>query len=128
MEVLTLYHRPSRGTPPADRHFAMTPARSQYLLHLLAQVRTAQAGAAAGIRWRCCRRHRGGDRWSRSFAAIGSGPPTPDRRSWRFWARARGPAEESTFRRAFALVSARFADQVLGAWLWTRAGRSSGSR
>jgi hypothetical protein len=34
----------------------------------------------------------------------------------------RGPAEESTYRRAFALVSADVLDQVLGAWLWTRAG------
>ena len=34
---------------------------------------------------------------------------------------ARGPAEESTFRRAFALVSPDVLDQVLGAWLWTRA-------
>ncbi|MET9565284.1 transposase family protein [Streptomyces tauricus] len=33
----------------------------------------------------------------------------------------RGPAEESTFRRAFALVSAEVLDQVIGAWLHTRA-------
>jgi hypothetical protein len=33
----------------------------------------------------------------------------------------RGPAEESTFRRAFALVSPDILDQVLGTWLWTRA-------
>jgi predicted transposase YbfD/YdcC len=39
---------------------------------------------------------------------------------------ARGPAEESTFRRAFALVSADVLDQVLGAWLWTRAARAGG--
>ena len=39
---------------------------------------------------------------------------------------ARGPAEESTFRRAFALVSPDVLDQVLGAWLWTRAVRASG--
>jgi len=39
---------------------------------------------------------------------------------------ARGPAEESTFRRAFALVSADVLDQVLGAWLWTRAARPGG--
>ena len=37
-----------------------------------------------------------------------------------------GPAEESTFRRAFALVSADVLDQVLGAWLWTRAVRAGG--
>ena len=39
---------------------------------------------------------------------------------------ARGPAEESTFRRAFALVSADVLDQVLGAWLWTRAVQAGG--
>ena len=36
---------------------------------------------------------------------------------------ARGAAEESTFRRAFALVSPDVLDRVLGAWLWTRADR-----
>ena len=40
--------------------------------------------------------------------------------------RGRGPAEESTFRRAFALVSADVLDQVLGAWLHTRAVQVSG--
>jgi predicted transposase YbfD/YdcC len=39
---------------------------------------------------------------------------------------ARGPADESTFRRAFALVSADVLDRVLGAWLWTRAVRAGG--
>jgi predicted transposase YbfD/YdcC len=39
---------------------------------------------------------------------------------------ARGPAEESTFRRAFALVSADALDRVLGAWLHTRAARAGG--
>jgi hypothetical protein len=39
---------------------------------------------------------------------------------------ARGPAEESTFRRAFALVSADVLDRVLGAWLHTRAVRAGG--
>src|SRR6266704_2232639 len=39
---------------------------------------------------------------------------------------ARGPAEESTFRRAFALVSADVLDRVLGAWLWTRALQAGG--
>jgi predicted transposase YbfD/YdcC len=38
----------------------------------------------------------------------------------------RGPAEESTFRRAFALVSADVLDRVLGAWLWTRAVQAGG--
>jgi hypothetical protein len=34
---------------------------------------------------------------------------------------ARGAAEESTFRRAFALVSPDKLDQVPGSWLWTMA-------
>ena len=38
----------------------------------------------------------------------------------------RGPAEESTFRRAFALVSPDAFDRVLGAWLHTRAVRAGG--
>jgi len=37
----------------------------------------------------------------------------------------RGPAEESTFRRPFALVSADVLGQVPGAWLWTRAVRAA---
>jgi hypothetical protein len=39
---------------------------------------------------------------------------------------ARGPAEESTFRRAFTLVSGDVLDRVLGAWLHTRAMRAGG--
>jgi predicted transposase YbfD/YdcC len=39
---------------------------------------------------------------------------------------ARGPAEESTFRRAFALVSPDVLDRVLGAWLHTRAVQAGG--
>ena len=38
----------------------------------------------------------------------------------------RGAAEESTFRRAFALVSPDVLDRVLGAWLWTRAVQAGG--
>ncbi len=38
----------------------------------------------------------------------------------------RGAAEESTFRRAFALVGADALDRALGAWLWTRAVRAGG--
>jgi predicted transposase YbfD/YdcC len=63
---------------------------------------------------------------SRSFAAIGqwaadAGPEVLARLG-----ADRGPAEESTFRRAFALVSADWLDWVLGAWLWTRAVQSAG--
>jgi hypothetical protein len=38
----------------------------------------------------------------------------------------RGPAEESTFRRAFALISADVPGQVIGAWLHTRATQAGG--
>jgi hypothetical protein len=37
-----------------------------------------------------------------------------------------GAAEESTFRRAFALASPDVLDRVLGAWLWTKAVRAGG--
>ncbi len=36
------------------------------------------------------------------------------------------PAEESTFRSAFALVSVGVLDRVLGGWLWTRAVQAGG--
>jgi predicted transposase YbfD/YdcC len=39
---------------------------------------------------------------------------------------ARGPADESTFRRAFSLVNADVLDRVLGAWLHTRAVQADG--
>ena len=38
----------------------------------------------------------------------------------------RGPAEESTFRRAFALIGADVLGQVIGAWLHTRATQGGG--
>ena len=58
---------------------------------------------------------------SKSFAAIGqwAGDAGPDVLA--ALGAERGPAEESTYRRAFALVSADVLDRVLGAWLWTRA-------
>src|SRR4029077_20496686 len=63
---------------------------------------------------------------SRSFAAIGqwAGDAGPDVLA--VLGAERGPAEESTYRRAFALVSPDVLDRVLGAWLWTRAVRAGG--
>ena len=58
---------------------------------------------------------------SRSFAAIGQWAADAGPEVLAVLGAARGPAEESTFRRAFALVSADVLDRVLGAWLWTRA-------
>jgi predicted transposase YbfD/YdcC len=106
----------------------MAAARCQHLLDLLAQVpdprkkrgrRHALAGLlAAGIAAVIS--------GSRSFAAIGqwAGDAGPDVLA--ALGADRGPAEESTYRRAFALVSADVLDRVLGAWLWTRAVRAGG--
>ncbi|HXL18742.1 MAG TPA: ISAs1 family transposase [Streptosporangiaceae bacterium] len=98
-------------------------ARSHYLLDLLAQVpdprkrrgrRHPLAGLlAAGIAAVIA--------GSRSFAAIGQWAADAGPEALAVLGAARGPAEESTFRRAFALVSADVLDRVLGAWLWTRA-------
>ena len=63
---------------------------------------------------------------SRSFAAIGQWAADAGPEVLAGLGAARGPAEESTFRRAFALVSADRVDQVLGAWLHTRAVQVSG--
>ncbi|MHB1595955.1 MAG: ISAs1 family transposase [Streptosporangiaceae bacterium] len=63
---------------------------------------------------------------SRSFAAIGQWAADAGPEVLAVLGAARGAAEESTFRRAFALVSADALDKVLGAWLHTRAVRSGG--
>ena len=103
-------------------------ARSQYLLDLLAQVpdprkkrgrRHALSGLlAVGIAAVIA--------GSRSFAAIGQWAADAGPEVLAVLGAARGPAEESTFRRAFALVSADALDRVLGAWLWTRAVHAGG--
>ena len=108
----------------------MTAARSQYLLDLLAQVPDPQkrrgrrhqlagllaVGIAAVIAG------------SRSFAAIGQWAADAGPEVLAGLGAARGPAEESTFRRAFALVSPDVLDRVLGAWLHTRARQAGGRR
>ena len=63
---------------------------------------------------------------SRSFAAIGQWAADAGPGVLAALGAARGPAEESTFRRAFALVSPEVLDQVLGTWLHTRAAQVSG--
>ena len=103
-------------------------ARSQYLLDLLAQApdplkKRGRRHPLAGLPAVAIAAVIAG---SRSFAAIGqwaadAGPVVPDGLG-----AGRGPAEESTFRRAFALVSPDRLDQVLGAWLHTRAVRAGG--
>jgi predicted transposase YbfD/YdcC len=63
---------------------------------------------------------------SRSFAAIGQWAADASPDVLAVLGAARGAAEESTFRRAFALVSPDVLDRVLGAWLHTRAVQAGG--
>ena len=103
-------------------------ARSQYLLDLLAQVpdprkRRGRRHALAGLLAVGIAAVIAG---SRSFAAIGQWAADAGPEVLAVLGAARGPAEESTFRRAFALVSADVLDRVLGAWLHTRAVRAGG--
>jgi predicted transposase YbfD/YdcC len=103
-------------------------ARSQYLLDLLAQVPDPRKKRG--------RRHRLAGllavgisaviAGSKSFAAIGQWAADAGPEVLAVLGAARGPADESTFRRVFALVSADVLDRVLGAWLWTRAAQAGG--
>src|SRR5213082_1534938 len=118
----------ARDTRPPMTSSPIPAARSQYLLHLLAQVpdprkkrgrRHPLAGLlAVGIAAVIA--------GSRSFAAIGQWAADAGPEVLAVLGAARGAAEESTFRRAFALVSADALDRVLGAWLHTRAMRAGG--
>ncbi|HEU5388469.1 MAG TPA: ISAs1 family transposase, partial [Streptosporangiaceae bacterium] len=106
----------------------ITAARSQYLLDLLAQVpdprkKRGRRHALAGLLAMGIAAVIAG---SRSFAAIGQWAADAGPEVLAALGAARGPAEESTFRRAFALVSADVLDRVLGAWLYTRAVRAGG--
>jgi predicted transposase YbfD/YdcC len=106
----------------------MSAARGQYLLDLLAQVpdprkRRGRRHSLAGLLAVGVAAVTAG---SRSFAAIGQWAADAGPEVLAALGAARGPAEESTFRRAFALVSADRLDQVLGAWLHTKAVRAGG--
>jgi predicted transposase YbfD/YdcC len=103
-------------------------ARSQYLLGLLAQVpdprkRRGRRHPLAGLLATGIAAVIAG---SRSFAAIGQWAADAGEEVLAGLGAARGPAEESTFRRAFALVSPDVLDRVLGAWLHTRATQAGG--
>jgi predicted transposase YbfD/YdcC len=103
-------------------------ARSQYLLGLLAQVpdprkRRGRRHPLAGLLAVGIAAVIAG---SRSFAAIGPWAADAGPEALAGLGAARGPAEESTFRRAFALVSPDVLDRVLGAWLHTRAAQAGG--
>src|ERR1700680_3144534 len=98
-------------------------ARCHYLLDLLAQVpdprktrgrRHALAGLlAVGIAAVIA--------GSRSFAAIGQWAADAGEDVLAVLGADRGPAEESTFRRAFALLDPGRLGQVLSAWVRVRA-------
>jgi predicted transposase YbfD/YdcC len=103
-------------------------AGSRYLLDLLAQVpdprkRRGRRHSLASLLAVGIAAVTGG---CRSFAAIGQWAADAGPEVLSALGAARGAAEESTFRRAFALVSADVLDHVLGAWLWTRAVRAGG--
>ena len=103
-------------------------ARCHYLLDLLAQVpdpqkRRGRRHALAGLLAVGIAAVIAG---SRSFAAIGQWAADAGPEALAVLGAARGPAEESTFRRAFALVSPDVLDRVLGAWLHTRAVQAGG--
>ena len=103
-------------------------ARSQYLLDLLAQVpdlrkRRGRRHPLAGLLATGIAAVIAG---SRSFAAIGQWAADAGPDVLAVLGAVRGAAEESTFRRAFALVSADVLDRVVSAWLWTRAAQAGG--
>jgi predicted transposase YbfD/YdcC len=103
-------------------------ARSQYLLDLLAQIpdprkRRGRRHSLAGLLAVGIAAVIAG---SRSFAAIGQWAADAGPDVLAGLGAMRGAAEESTFRRAFALLDPGRLDQALGAWLWTRAVQVSG--
>jgi predicted transposase YbfD/YdcC len=114
---------PRDARPPMPSSPTAAAARSRYLLDLLAQVpdprkRRGRRHALAGLLAVGAAAVIAG---ARSFAAIGQWAADAGPEALAALGADRGPAEESTFRRAFALVSADLLDCALGAWLWTRA-------
>src|SRR5271166_1512837 len=118
----------ARDARPPMTSSPIPAARSQYLLVLLSQVpdprkRRGRRHALAGLLAVGIAAVVAG---SRSFAAIGQWAADAGPEVLAVLGAARGAAEESTFRRAFALVSPDVLDRVLGAWLWTRAVQAGG--
>ena len=106
----------------------ISAARSQYLLDLLAQIpdprrRRERRHPLAGLLAVGIAAVIAG---SRSFAAIGQWAADAGPDVLAGLGAMRGAAEESTFRRAFALLDPARLDQALGAWLYTRAVQVSG--
>src|SRR5579875_3013938 len=124
-------HSPSPATRDPRPPMPSSPiaaARSQCLLDLLAQVpdprkRRGRRHSLAGLLAVGVAAVIAG---ARSFAAIGQWAADAGPEVLAVLGAARGAAEESTFRRAFALVSADVLDRVLGAWLHTRAVSAGG--
>src|SRR6202451_3375604 len=121
-------HRLPRGPRPPMTSSSIPAARTRYLLDLLSQVpdprkRRGRRHSLAGLLAVGVAAVIAG---SRSFAAIGQWAADAGPDVLAALGADRGPADESTYRRAFALVSADVLDQVLGAWLFTRAVRAAG--
>ncbi len=117
-----------RDTRPPMTSSPIPAARSQYLLDLLAQVpdprkKRGRRHPLAGLLTVGIAAVIAG---SKSFAAIGQWAADAGPEALAALGAARGPAEESTFRRAFTLVSADVLDRVLGAWLHSRVVRAGG--
>ena len=103
-------------------------ACSQYLPDLLAQVpdprkRRGRRHPLAGLLAVGIAAVAAG---ARSFAAIGQWAADAGPEVLAGLGAARGPADESTFRRAFGLVSPDVLDRVLGAWMHTRPSLAGG--
>ena len=124
-------HRGCAVTQRADLGAGGTPAprnASAYLLELLAQVpdprkKRGRRHSLAGLLAVGIAAVTAG---ARSLAAIGQWAADAGPDVLAVLGAARGPAEESTFRRAFALVSPAVLDLVLGTWLHTRAVQAGG--
>src|ERR1700678_871439 len=123
------HHRFHEDSRPLMTSSSMPDAaRTRYLLDLLAQLpdprkRRGRRHGLAGLLANGIAAVIAG---SRSFAAVGQWAADAGPEGAAVLGAARGPAEESTFRRAFALVSPDVLDRVLGTWLHTRAVRAGG--
>src|SRR5438094_744205 len=118
----------ARDARPPMTSSPIAVARSQYLLDLLGQVpdprkRRGRRHPLAGLLAVGVAAVIAG---SKSFAAIGQRAADAGPEVLAVLGAARGAAEESTFRHAFALVSADALDRALGAWLRARAARAGG--
>ena len=114
--------------PPMTSSPMTDAARTRYLLDLLSQVpdqrkKRGRRHPLAGLLAIGIAAVTAG---SRSFTAIGQWAADAGPDVLAALGADRGPADESTYRRAFAQVSADILDCVLGAWLWTRAARAGG--